>query len=153
MRFSIDHVLALFKADPSMLLLLLPYILYTDRTIINTVSTTPFGLPLLEPLANAITTTFKNSIHLYPFAIPALIGAGFKFNRYLNKRIVDSGIKDKYDWPKEIAIITGGAGAVGSATAEKLLEMGIGAVVLVDVRDPPAELLKSTYPIEDSELR
>lgn len=143
MRFSIDHVIALSKGifNPYLLLAAFPYIFYRDPQLLNTLTETPIGFPLLDVILAAIR---NSTTALVPLTIPALIGGAVRLNGYLNRRIVDQGIKDKYDWPKEVAIITGGSGAVGSATAQKLVEMGVGAVVLVDVRDPPAELLKST---------
>ncbi|RPA87216.1 NAD(P)-binding protein [Ascobolus immersus RN42] len=144
MRFSIDHVLALSKGifNPYLLFAFLPYILYRDQSVLNLLKTQPLGRPLLEPLLNAFLNTLRNSQDLLPLTIPPVLGALYDFNTYLNRRIVDSGIKDRYNWPKEIAVITGGAGAVGSATAESLLSLGVGTIILLDLREPPAHLLK-----------
>jgi len=37
---------------------------------------------------------------------------------------------DKYDWKKEVVLITGGAGGIGGQVVKLLAEMGIKVVVL-----------------------
>lgn len=51
-------------------------------------------------------------------------------NAYLNRRVLDNGVKDQYDWTKEIVLLTGGSNGIGRQTALRLARRGITVVVL-----------------------
>ncbi len=44
--------------------------------------------------------------------------------------MLNNWTKDKYDWNKEIVLITGGAGGIGGGVVKLLAEKGIKVVVL-----------------------
>ncbi|KAI0401051.1 NAD(P)-binding protein [Xylaria palmicola] len=54
--------------------------------------------------------------------------------RYLSRKFSDgvtnSWTDDKYDWPREIAVVTGGAGGIGGHIVKLLAERGVNVVVL-----------------------
>ncbi|RPA81465.1 NAD(P)-binding protein [Ascobolus immersus RN42] len=141
MRFAIDHVVSYLSRtvfNPWLLLTLIPRILMEADPEL-------FRNPLSKQspvlfLAAAITflTRFPSALLI----IPPLLGLLAKLNTWLNFQVIDAGKKDRYDWPNEVAVVTGGSGEIGSATVRKMLEMGIGKVVIVDIRDPKPELIK-----------
>lgn len=51
-----------------------------------------------------------------------------------SEQVVNNFSSDKYDWPKEIAVVTGGAGGIGSHIVKLLAETGMKVVVL-DVQE------------------
>src|SRR5690606_15490797 len=106
---------------------------------------------LLIQAAASFLTRFPSALLI----VPPLLGLVFRLNSWLNYQIVDAGKKDVFNWPKEVAVVTGGSGEIGSATVRRLLEMGVGKVVIVDVRNPKAELIKGEFTSREncSELR
>lgn len=76
--------------------------------------------------------------------LKALIGLGIArtLNRALNSlatnnwRISSSPPTGSWDWPKEIAVVTGGCSGIGLALVEGLAAKGVRVAVL-DVSDPP----------------
>lgn len=53
-----------------------------------------------------------------------------------NWRISSSPPKEPWDWPNEIAVVTGGCGDLGVALVQGLTEKGV-KVAVVDIADPP----------------
>jgi len=51
-------------------------------------------------------------------------------NRYFSRGVLNNWVDDKYDWSKEIVVITGGAGGIGGQVVQLLAERGIKVVVL-----------------------
>ncbi|KAI0818378.1 hypothetical protein GGR55DRAFT_72922 [Xylaria sp. FL0064] len=58
----------------------------------------------------------------------------FALARYLSKKwsegVTNSWTNDKYNWPEEIAVVTGGSGGIGSHVVRLLAERGVNVVVL-----------------------
>ena len=64
-------------------------------------------------------------------------------NEVLNRGVLDNWQGDKYDWDKEIVLVTGGSDGIGKALVLLLAERGIKTVVL-DIRPLTFEDSKPT---------
>jgi hypothetical protein len=51
-------------------------------------------------------------------------------NRVLNQRALNNAVKDKFDWAKEVAVVTGGSDGIGKQVVLLLAEAGVRVAVL-----------------------
>lgn len=61
------------------------------------------------------------------------------FGGLLNKQILNNWTKDPYVWSKEVVVVTGGSGGIGSCIVKLLTEQGIKVAVL-DLMAPDYDL-------------
>jgi hypothetical protein len=138
MQFSLGHVLELI-----------------DATILN-----PWA-SILIPVALQLFTENKLSIHpdttsllrhrlgpvpdLQSKALKLVVaGILLRINRALSSRALNNGTSDKFDWDKEIVLVTGAAGGIGAEAAQRFAKRGSKVVVL--------DVLPLTYPARKSTL-
>lgn len=69
-------------------------------------------------------TAFSRIRKLFYFGVIRLV------SNYLERGVQNNWVDDKYDWQKEIVLITGGAGGIGGQVVKLLAERGITVVVL-----------------------
>jgi len=69
-------------------------------------------------------TTFSRLKTLFYFGVARWA------TKFINHGVLNNWTKDKYDWNKEIVLITGGAGGIGGGVVKLLAEKGIKVVVL-----------------------
>ncbi|KAK7204236.1 putative short-chain dehydrogenase [Myxozyma melibiosi] len=67
---------------------------------------------------------------LYKSIVLFCAGAIIRLNRSLNKKALNNGVDAKFDWPKEIIVVTGGSGGIGGEAVKKLASRGSQIVVL-----------------------
>ncbi|CCG84250.1 protein of unknown function [Taphrina deformans PYCC 5710] len=60
----------------------------------------------------------------------------FKVNALLSRRALNHGTTDKYDWSKEIVLVTGGSSGIGYCVVNQLSNRGI-KVIILDLHPPP----------------
>lgn len=58
------------------------------------------------------------------------LGLARWLNGILNRGVLDNWQSDKYDWKKEIVVVTGGSDGIGKKVVMLLAERGIKVVVL-----------------------
>jgi hypothetical protein len=71
--------------------------------------------------------------------LSALLGCRW-LNAFLSRRASNNSVSDRtWDWNKEIVLLTGGSGGIGSIIARKLGEKRV-KVIIVDVHPPKSSL-------------
>lgn len=76
-------------------------------------------------------------------ALSVLLGLGLAgtLSEWLSDRVRNNwNVDDTWDWPKEIAVVTGGAGGIGAFIVKKLAAKGV-KVMVFDLQ-PPNEALR-----------
>ncbi|KAJ5143168.1 uncharacterized protein N7515_001955 [Penicillium bovifimosum] len=70
-------------------------------------------------------------------ALKALTALGVLngFGNWLNRRTLNNKVSDKYDWNREVVVLTGGSNGIGRRIAERLGSRGI-KVAILDIAPP-----------------
>lgn len=103
------------------------------RVIKRTVFAPTLTLPLL--LLAQYTQKGQDYSARQPGALRALkilvsLGLYRWVNRWLSRRVLNNGVSDKFDWPSEIAVVTGGSDGIGQKIALLLAARGVKVAVL-----------------------
>ncbi|KAK4170237.1 hypothetical protein QBC43DRAFT_305651 [Cladorrhinum sp. PSN259] len=110
---------------------------FKSDTVLKIIRGTVLNPKLMLPLLLLAKYTKKGqelSI-LHPTAYSRLktllaLGVIKWLNTYFSRGVLNNWVDDKYDWTKEIVLITGGAGGIGGGVVQLLAEKGIKVVVL-----------------------
>jgi len=110
---------------------------FKGDTVLKIIRNTALNAKILLPLFLFAKYTKKGQdlAILHPVAFSRikklLVFSLFRaVNSYLNDKVLNNGVKDTYDWSREIVLITGGAGGIGGQVVQLLAERGIRVVVL-----------------------
>jgi NAD(P)-dependent dehydrogenase (short-subunit alcohol dehydrogenase family) len=76
---------------------------------------------------------------LKAFASIAVIG---RVSAWLDRRAINNGVTDHYDWNREVIVLTGGSGGIGQRIAQLLGSRGI-KVAILDITPPTNPLPNS----------
>lgn len=64
-----------------------------------------------------------------------------RFNAWINRRVLNNGVSDQYNWSRELVVLTGGSNGIGRQTALMLAKRGI-TVAVLDIRPPQTDEFK-----------
>lgn len=110
--FHGDHLGSIIRQtllNPTLLLPLLAFSQYTDR-------------------GRDFTTRYTRALPwVKTFGVLSVLRV---VNNLLNRRALSNGVRDTYDWNKEIVLVTGGADGIGARLVQQLAERNITVVVL-----------------------
>lgn len=62
-----------------------------------------------------------------------------RVNAWINRRALNNGVSDHYDWNREVVVVTGGSNGIGKQITELLGNRGI-KVAILDIQPPKDEL-------------
>jgi 3-oxoacyl-ACP reductase-like protein len=110
---------------------------FKGDTVLKIIRSTALNPKLILPLLLLTKYTKKGEdwAILHPKAYSRLktllvFGLLRWINSYFSRGVLNNWVSDKYDWSKEIVLITGGAGGIGGQVVQLLAEKGIKVVVL-----------------------
>jgi phosphoglycerate dehydrogenase-like enzyme len=66
------------------------------------------------------------------------------FNRVLSSFVLNNWTSDKYDWSREIVLLTGGCSGIGQSVARDLASRGV-KVIVADIQEPSSPL-RASFP-------
>ena len=110
-----------------------PFLRLIERTALNPAmliplavlaQCTPLGRRLVPTTAASATTTRRLGGGLLVFALVRWISGLY------SDVVRNNWARDKYDWPREVAVVTGGAGGIGGHIARILADRGVKVAVL-----------------------
>lgn len=75
-------------------------------------------------------------------ALRVLLVLGFlrAFNAWLSRRAINNGDSDRYDWPREVAVVTGGSDGIGKHIVLLLAARAKPKIAILDVQEPRYDL-------------
>ncbi|KAE8371396.1 hypothetical protein BDV26DRAFT_130099 [Aspergillus bertholletiae] len=62
-----------------------------------------------------------------------------RLGAWLDRRVINNGVKDHYDWNREVVVLTGGSGGIGRRVAQLFGDRGI-KVAILDIAPPTDSL-------------
>jgi FlaA1/EpsC-like NDP-sugar epimerase len=77
-----------------------------------------------RPEITAISGTVKKCAYIILYSISV------RFVKILNKRALNNGVTDAFNWDEEVVVVTGGAGGIGGDMVKQLASKGTRIAVL-----------------------
>ncbi|KAJ5605955.1 hypothetical protein N7510_008736 [Penicillium lagena] len=114
--------------------------------LVNRTVLSPWKVVPLLVLAQ-YTTKGRELLESRPQLLKALKTFAFlavvrRLGAWMDRRAVNNGVKDYYNWDREVVVLTGGSGGIGFRVAKLLGERGI-KVAILDIT-PPTETLPNS---------
>lgn len=122
---------------------LLPREGFTADVLFRLLGKTAFNPSLLLPLLLLARLTKRGSDFtiLHPTAYRRLktlfyLSAARWLNAAYSRRVLNNKVSASYDWPREVAVVTGGSAGIGARVALLLSERGLRGVAVLDLHPP-----------------
>ena len=77
------------------------------------------------------------------------LGLARTVSRWLSDKVRNNWVNDRYDWSREIVVVTGGASGIGGAMVKLFDELGI-KIVVIDIQAMTYATCKSTHSLTHS---
>ncbi|KAL2184167.1 hypothetical protein L209DRAFT_745192 [Thermothelomyces heterothallicus CBS 203.75] len=112
---------------------------FKGDTVLQIIGNTALNPELVLPLVLLAKYTKKGEdwAMLHPVAYSRLkkllaFGVLRRINGWFSRKVLDNWVDDRYDWSKEIVVVTGGSGGIGGQIVQLLAERRIKPTVLVN---------------------
>ncbi|KKK15055.1 hypothetical protein P175DRAFT_0494983 [Aspergillus ochraceoroseus IBT 24754] len=107
-------------------------------TILNTWTTVPL-LWLARYTSKGQDISREHAKALQVLKVLAFLAVLRRVNAWLNRRALNNGLSDQYNWSREVVVLTGGSNGIGRQVALLLGQRGI-PVAILDVQAPQDRL-------------
>ncbi|KAH1986129.1 hypothetical protein KXV92_004572 [Aspergillus fumigatus] len=107
---------------------------WIQSTILSPWKTLPLLL-LAQYTAKARQLAAKRSRSFQVLQLLTLLAVLRNVNAWLNTRTLNNGVSDRYDWDREVVVLTGGSNGIGRRIAQLLGDRGI-KVAILDIHSP-----------------
>ncbi|KAL2834498.1 hypothetical protein BDW59DRAFT_48220 [Aspergillus cavernicola] len=112
-----------------------------QRTVLSPWKTVPLIL-LAHYTSKGQETSLQHAKAFQALKILATLGVLRRVNAWLNHRAINNAVSDRYDWHREVVVLTGGSNGIGKQVATLLGNRGI-KVAILDIQ-APQDTLPST---------
>lgn len=102
------------------------------------------ALAALQKLPPQVQTVLASSTTRNVLAVLFAYALIKQFNRTLSRFVLNNWTSDRYDWTREIVLLTGGCSGIGKSVARDLASRGI-KVIVADVLEPTEPLPRNVY--------
>ena len=111
------------------------------KTFLNPAITLPLFL-LARYTSKGQELALDHTIALRRLKICLYIGLARYINGFFNRGALNNWTSDKWDWEKELVVITGGSDGFGKLLVQMLAEKNV-KIIILDIQPPKYELRKS----------
>ncbi|KAF5015911.1 hypothetical protein F66182_12579, partial [Fusarium sp. NRRL 66182] len=101
-------------------------------------------LDLVQKLPPPVQSVLLSSTTRNVLAVVLALSILRTFNRVLSSFVLNNWTSDKYDWSREVVLLTGGCSGIGQHVAHSLASKGV-KVIVADIQEPATPLPKNAY--------
>jgi hypothetical protein len=99
---------------------------------------------LLAGLSKPVQTAIYNPLVQKAIGTIVFLRLFRSFNRVLSGYVLNNFASDKWDWPNELVLLSGGCSGIGKQVALDLSRNGV-KVIIVDIQEPKFPLRMSLF--------
>lgn len=99
-------------------------------------------LELVQKLPPPVQSILLSSTTRNVLAVVLALSLMRTFNRVLSGFVLNNWTSDKYDWSREVVLLTGGCSGIGQHVTHSLASKGV-KVIVADIQEPATPLRAS----------
>lgn len=99
-------------------------------------------LELVQKLPPQVQSVLLSSTTRNVLAVVLALSLLRTFNRVLSSFVLNNWTSDKYDWSREVVLLTGGCSGIGQHVTQGLASKGV-KVIVADIQEPTTPLRAS----------